>query len=593
MTAASAQIDEAIVLPNMDDMPFFDTSNYRYRGGIYADTALRPDVAENTASETQKQESTAVVSATDTSTPGVPHTMMNEKLANDKSERPAAPKRKTSGDSVKSSKSVPLPGKDAEHVRKRSWFTSKNAEARPPSPEIGHDRPSLPAEPSRSYRDRNGDGSVKVEDLGTLSSDTSSSTAADRLRSIHRAATINHPGVNGTNDPLPVRHVNAVSHIDNIATSRTAIAGDPAMRTQEDGSDSDASGKRRRPSSQSNNTRSRESTTSDGSSSSRRLSSFNTSQESGDSESTTDTAASSVPASDLDARLDAAAINGAATATPATQMLSAFKARDRQAMQASLNTASVQASKTAKELATKWGNSFNTLRRNNFGMRDGQSDIASSSGLSIYGGSLAQDQNRAATASSDTLSQGSNSRTPSLLSVSSSAAAQFQPSGPVPTVAVVASPVIATDTTITSSSASKTIHRVPPPSTVAVHPAISLNGRQGQKSGAAYAPAPMMSIPGMDESRRFATSSSAVLAKVNDSNRDLDSGDPQPVRAAPAVPARLPKLAHEAVLGATASDEAQIIASTGLRMPHIEAEAADVLLAAKSTPPLPARHSGA
>lgn len=64
------QINESIVLPNMDDIPFFDSSSYPSRGGIFAEAGHSHNTAPDPTGEEPDTVAEDITSFTETHTTG-------------------------------------------------------------------------------------------------------------------------------------------------------------------------------------------------------------------------------------------------------------------------------------------------------------------------------------------------------------------------------------------------------------------------------------------------------------------------------------------------------------------------------------------
>jgi hypothetical protein len=219
------------------------------------------------------------------------------------------------------------------------------------------------------------------------------------------------------------------------------------------------------------------------------------------------------------------------------------KATDKQAIQASVNQ--------ARDAMSKWGSKFQAYRKAQQAATeaeqtpsvqaresmDGENDASTPQSISggdrpssREGGALPVPASRPRSISKQDGSLTPESRSRSSSLISSSPKGHFKPSAATTTISLSSSSAASPVTAVSSeqlSQRSPTLHRVPPPSAVPVHPAVGVDfeNRAPPPKRKSYTPAPMMSIPGIDDSRRFHVSS----ADVSDSNA-----------RAPPLPARKP-----------------------------------------------------
>ena len=237
------------------------------------------------------------------------------------------------------------------------------------------------------------------------------------------------------------------------------------------------------------------------------------------------------------------------------------KAADKQALQASVDRGVSQ----AKDAMNKWSNKWQAYRKQQAGERQDEHDEPTGTAVDPAADAFTSATYPASASAAATL----DTKTPELVpvptmskssshsnldsgsrmdenpdgrsranSIASTSPRHFKPSAPMTTTSLtmgdavsVNAPSASSSPNLSSSQSNGSTKRVPPPSTVPVHPAFS-NHTQNRRPAAAskqpvksdksgYKPAAMMAIPGIHDSRRVAVSSEDFR-----SNGEIDSKPP-------------------------------------------------------------------
>lgn len=576
LTYIQLQVAESIVMPNMDDIAFFDTKPYLHRAGIFGDCLreVRDPLSEETRPPTDDLDA-------DEETPRIPPGVPNPKLSDEKDtgnlhqHTPSA--RRTSDASLKSTQSAPPEGsaeKESDPIRKRAWFgTTSSSSPTKTKVHAADSEPNLPSlinkdlrprksrtdlkadEPSRSYRLAS--SSTRYTDtLSTVSGDASD-TAADRLRGIlengrARASSSSEEsiGVRKVPDTHPATFPAALNPENaagvNVPGADSSVSA-PTTKTQITGTDTlndviiaDAQFIER--------------TTSP-------TPSIAPSVASRTSEKSVASSLRSIAPSTTSQTASSSASSSATTTHTTSQLLNAWKAKasDKQAIQASVNQGMTQ----AKDAMNKWSNRWQAYKSAKLTQPDGSaeavqetlshSSFGNLNGTPELGGmsSMARKANEHGSPRPERAgSLDGNAKSESQTSTSPSNFSHFQPSIALPTTSISTAEAVTLPSSPSPANPTA-IRRVPPPSAVPVHPAHSIHNRRqsGTADMTGYRPAAMMAIPGMDESRRFAASSSG---SYNGGGTSPGSSAAKELRAStpPALPMR-PEAVSSSLLAST------------------------------------------
>lgn len=535
----------------MDDIAFLNTKPYLHRGGIFADCARKAAELPTHIPTAESGEETDEEAETGGVPPGVP----NLKLGDNKSNGvDGLRQRHTKGDktvqddavSVKSTQSAPLIGdqkKEKEHARKRSWFSSSTSlrNKLPSTNENDTNASSASsntslteaakyklaqsrAEAARDDSDSVAERLRDILDSGKAKAGSTSTEGSVRITDPYHLGLPNFAPERADSDPTilsssPQHSPNMVTPIlPSSASFESLDSGDTRNESKVTAIASAAKGTE---------------TQSKTPSLFRRAS-----DKSINSTRSVSSAFGSAPVPTMSQASQESTSSGASQQTISSTTSAIIqtwktKANDKQAIQAGVN----QAKDAMAKWSSKWQNykrAHNTANPGGGEQEDPLSHDAAEPVADVFGepafigmGSTAAtptvkpredhvtsvaEPSRPAESSprgASSLSSDKEQRPRSGSLISTSPTGQFKPSAPVPATSVTTTDPATShfSSSPTKTTASQPIRRVPPPSTVPVHPAFS-NKRKTSTSGAnAYRPAAMMSVPGIDDSRRFAVSS--------------------------------------------------------------------------------------
>lgn len=635
LTASSEKVAESIVLPHMDDIAFFDTKPYGQRGGIYGECARR---ASDLRSEVGDGMEPAIETEDGQIPPGVPNVKLGDpKISSEDNmrQRNGRPRKSSTSDSLLSTKSVPIAAlggkdkplafslashgtsmsldhpsheskhhkhKDHDHSRKKSWFSSsgkasitatRSQSAVPLSSEKAsqHEQSSplpFPSEVGEPASDttvsaapvvnpESGEAAVlKLKELlqagkQRSSSERASSAAENRENSVYPLPEV--AALSASPEPSLYRTSSGSSSGTAQAPQKEVVDTTSPSNPPHASSNGKVPGLMRRSSDKSHMS------TGPVASENKQLQNPFTDE------------------SSISSTSDSASIqtnNSGTSSNIAILQNWKTKATDKQAIQASVNQ--------ARDAMSKWGSKWQAYRQaqhaaaeaeklasiqiraahdEHSGQVSQQPSAAVDSVFPSYQDGTAVTPHTSRSSKQDgKLTPETRSRSSSLLSTSPKG--QFQPSPATTTTSLSGiSGITALNEVDNPSSTQKspTVRRVPPPSAVPVHPAVGTEAdRAPPPKRKSYTPAPRMSIPGIDDSRRFHVSS-ADVAQPKASPPPLPSRKPVP--AEEEAPKQSPKRIPPPTL---------VEAQGDLPDPTVKLSDQAVVSATSGPPPLPPRH---
>jgi hypothetical protein len=624
----------------MDDIAFFDTRPYVQRGGIYGECARKASNLQGDASEGMEP---ALTTEESNIMPGVPNAKLGDpKNSTDEAlrHRSGAARRLSGAESITSTRSMPATGisseadkapgfgitsfgtttsldrdfannkaKTHDHNRKKSWFSSTAGAS------------TLHATES--------DSALPLSSNTTLDQHTSTKPLAASIHSSEQKVPI--PSTPNQSETLAHREASdaAIDKLRNILDSRKSNTGLaptskkhsvkthlPVLIPPRPSSEPSLTAAPSAPTLHKTSSGSSTSTTNEQSSttehhgiakvhtalpedtgpsppSQRKANKSVSSSHSTNSSTTEHPQASDVASiASLDDTSSAASIHSNSSASASNIAILQnwkTKATDKQAIQASVNQ--------AKDAMSKWGTKWHAFRKAQQAAAEGleedtilsaDSQGSALSTSNVGSNNLHPTSIRSAGPSLEGSVTPPRSRSRSSSIISASPTGLFHPS-------------IATTTTSLSTTHGdgvneqpfKPVHRVPPPSAIPTHPAVGVEAvvqpPPPPPVRKTYKPAPMMSIPGIDDSRRF-HASSADLQGASASPPPLPIRKP-PSPAADAVvpsPTRIPPPMVTGVV--TPSTKAEQTDNTERASNDPEQDGkGSTATSFKEAPPLPAR----
>ncbi|CAA7264762.1 unnamed protein product [Cyclocybe aegerita] len=121
-------IQESVVMPNMDDIAFFDTEEYEHRGGIWSDTCRKPYVPSSASAVPDEVQSVASAPLPDTTSISSGDSIAPATKSLDEISVSSAPTIPTEGASSSTSPLDDSNDSSRNNTRRRTWFSSVRSE---------------------------------------------------------------------------------------------------------------------------------------------------------------------------------------------------------------------------------------------------------------------------------------------------------------------------------------------------------------------------------------------------------------------------------------------------------------------------------
>lgn len=211
------QIQESVVMPNMDDITFFDSGPYEHRGGIWSETCRKPRAPSPSVVVNQSDSQFAPVSVLDGATPAQDSSTSTPKGDNvSVHSAPAATTAPVELSLSSSSHSDDSPDAPRSTTRRRTWFSSIRNEdgASSSSPDIFPD-------PDTFLVDK-----PEQEDARPQDSNTSQEQLPIRAPHIDSHSPVHDSMVTGEVEPPVLTHARSISSRRSVSQHSIKIQAD-------------------------------------------------------------------------------------------------------------------------------------------------------------------------------------------------------------------------------------------------------------------------------------------------------------------------------------------------------------------------------